>query len=294
MGEYACELRNQGYCSIEDVTQISIEDLEDVGLFKLGHQKRFLLAIKRIKELKSGRRVAQYPQQVQQSTFRQLPPQPPVRKQTQPPEAFSSFQQQKIQNNFPHPLVPNVIQQQPPQPPPNATPTKPIYQPEIIRINNRRTSGPLVVNEDCREASPPPPSPPAMPAPMAPLNSTYARFQTRVFPGEGVASIRADSRPWGTSTMVRSFDDGDIMLNNDVDSYSMMRNNVALNSSLNSGGGTLPRPKGLVKPRPVAKISASPQQPPQMSELHASAGDEICKKPYSSTDNLKSVSYHLI
>jgi len=45
---------------VDDVTQISIEDLEDVGLYKLGHQKRFLLAIKRIKDLKAGKRFQQF------------------------------------------------------------------------------------------------------------------------------------------------------------------------------------------------------------------------------------------
>jgi hypothetical protein len=47
--------------SVDDVAQISIEDLEDVGLYKLGHQKRFLLAIKRIKDLKAGKRCPQFP-----------------------------------------------------------------------------------------------------------------------------------------------------------------------------------------------------------------------------------------
>ena len=54
----------------------------------------------------------------------------------------------------------------------------------------------------------------------------------------------------------------------------------------NSGGGTLPRPKGLVKPRPVAKIAANPQLPMQqkqsmsnMSDLHET---DFCKNSLSS------------
>jgi len=49
------------FSSIAEAISDSDEDLEDVGLFKLGHQKRFLLAVKRIKELKSGRRAPSYP-----------------------------------------------------------------------------------------------------------------------------------------------------------------------------------------------------------------------------------------
>ena len=59
--EYRGLLANQGYLTIDDLTQISIEDLEDVGIYRLGHQKRLLLSIKRAKDLKSGRRIAQYP-----------------------------------------------------------------------------------------------------------------------------------------------------------------------------------------------------------------------------------------
>lgn len=31
------------------------EDLEDIGIVKLGHQKRLLLAIKRVKDIKAGK-----------------------------------------------------------------------------------------------------------------------------------------------------------------------------------------------------------------------------------------------
>lgn len=50
----------------------------------------------------------------------------------------------------------------------------------------------------------------------------------------------------GMQTWRRSYDDGDITPTNEA---------VILGSY--EGGGTLPRPRGLVKPRPVAKISAT-------------------------------------
>ncbi|XP_073976891.1 CRK like proto-oncogene, adaptor protein isoform X5 [Rhodnius prolixus] len=53
--EYSGALRSQGYTTVEDTTQITWEDLEDIGIVKLGHQKRMLLAIKRIQDLRAGK-----------------------------------------------------------------------------------------------------------------------------------------------------------------------------------------------------------------------------------------------
>jgi hypothetical protein len=53
LSEYEDSLKTQGYNSIQEVARISVEDLEDIGIFKLGHQKRFLLGIKRIKDLRN-------------------------------------------------------------------------------------------------------------------------------------------------------------------------------------------------------------------------------------------------
>nr|CAD7580519.1 unnamed protein product [Timema californicum] len=41
---------------VEDVTQLTWEDLEDIGIVKLGHQKKILLAIKRVKDVRAGKR----------------------------------------------------------------------------------------------------------------------------------------------------------------------------------------------------------------------------------------------
>lgn len=53
--EYGSALEAQGYSTIDDVTQLTWEDLEDIGIVKLGHQKRLLLAIKRVKDIKAGK-----------------------------------------------------------------------------------------------------------------------------------------------------------------------------------------------------------------------------------------------
>ena len=43
---------------MDDLLTISIEDLEDIGFYRLGHQKRLLLGIKKVKELKKLGQVA--------------------------------------------------------------------------------------------------------------------------------------------------------------------------------------------------------------------------------------------
>ncbi|XP_062539162.1 uncharacterized protein LOC134207464 [Armigeres subalbatus] len=53
--EYVQPLLAQGYETVNDVTQLTWEDLEDIGIVKLGHQKKILLAIKRVKDIISGK-----------------------------------------------------------------------------------------------------------------------------------------------------------------------------------------------------------------------------------------------
>lgn len=50
-------LQRQGYHSVEDVTTLAWEDLEDIGIVKLGHQKKVLLAIRRVQDLRAGKRI---------------------------------------------------------------------------------------------------------------------------------------------------------------------------------------------------------------------------------------------
>jgi len=356
LSEYAMELLNQGYRSVSDVATISIEDLEDVGLFKLGHQKRFLLAVKRIKELKSGRRAPSYPtpqSSTGSSTFmpnngscqqqqqpRQLPPAPPVRKLSTTSTGdsnglYSTFQRQNSGTAF-HVNVQQHRQpdtaavtaavdchQQPQLPSPSkavTTPPKPIhYQPDIICIDqspSRRPSNSFVngvgrqLQEnnsqqpgDTEEGSPPPPSPPAMPAPMAPINSSWAARMRQL-------QHTTTQQP---SDMVRSFDDSNVDMLSHYGAIQQQQqqnpqygvrgglvqqqqqqppqhHSMALSSQNVGGGGTLPR--ALVKPRPIAKISAILSNP-QQGQLHQSdfQSSDLCKKTFaSSSDNLKQTS----
>lgn len=54
--EYLPAFIEQSYQTVDDVTQLTWEDLEEFGIVKLGHQKKIMLAIKRIKDIKAGKR----------------------------------------------------------------------------------------------------------------------------------------------------------------------------------------------------------------------------------------------
>lgn len=55
LDEYIISLQNEGFQSVRDMTKLNEEDLEDIGIIKLGHQKKILLAIKRVKEILNGK-----------------------------------------------------------------------------------------------------------------------------------------------------------------------------------------------------------------------------------------------
>ena len=106
--DYRGLLATQGYLNIDDLVQISIEDLEDIGIYRLGHQKRLLLSIKRAKDLKSGRRIAQYPSSASTAaatsnqngvtTVRQL--QPPPRLQPAAQQQLVSYYHYFVVNHL--------------------------------------------------------------------------------------------------------------------------------------------------------------------------------------------------
>ncbi|XP_011635561.1 LOW QUALITY PROTEIN: caskin-1 [Pogonomyrmex barbatus] len=207
--EYLGALHQQGMRSVEDVTTLTWEDLEDIGIVRLGHQKKLLLAIKRIKDIRAGKRI-------QPLDLVRLPPHP------------GHTQDVIIQRGGPD------------LPSPDEDCSSPVLR-SFQRSGNDVTSGitwksmyaafPTDYNivgcissrgksleslEDAPLGFPPSPAPVSHPQPL-------------------------DWRP-------RSFEDGDLTPTNDA-------------SVIDAGGGTLPRPRHcLVRPRPVAKVTATPGQ----------------------------------
>ncbi|CAF0799343.1 unnamed protein product, partial [Didymodactylos carnosus] len=54
LNEYIDLLHDQNYKQIDDVMNMAWEDLEDIGITRLGHQKRFMLGVKRLQDIKKG------------------------------------------------------------------------------------------------------------------------------------------------------------------------------------------------------------------------------------------------
>ncbi|XP_049273538.1 caskin-1 [Rhipicephalus sanguineus] len=58
--QYYGSLCQQGYATVDRVADLTWEDLEDIGIQKLGHQKKLMLAIKKVRDLNSGSRQAMH------------------------------------------------------------------------------------------------------------------------------------------------------------------------------------------------------------------------------------------
>uniref|UniRef100_A0A6A7FQR2 Caskin-2 n=1 Tax=Hirondellea gigas TaxID=1518452 RepID=A0A6A7FQR2_9CRUS len=56
LSEYNNTLQLQGYITPVQMLQVMWEDLEEMGITRLGHQKKVVLAIKRIKDIKGGKK----------------------------------------------------------------------------------------------------------------------------------------------------------------------------------------------------------------------------------------------
>ncbi|XP_025413890.1 uncharacterized protein LOC112686008 isoform X2 [Sipha flava] len=214
--EYGSALEAQGYSTIDDVTQLTWEDLEDIGIVKLGHQKRLILAIKRVKDIKAGK----------------------------------SF--------VPH--SPYIIQ------------TQACIESPLSIVSSSSGCGTSITNISSGTGS--------VELDLPRVHATYHSFhqpwelesskqlycQTDIVPiklrgthrGKSLESLHENtSTNGGTSSFVgppqwrhqqKSFEDGDLTPTNET-------------TILHECGGTLPRPRGLVKPRLVAKIPALLSQP---------------------------------
>ncbi|XP_048482825.1 caskin-2 isoform X3 [Plutella xylostella] len=192
--EYGPALVAQGYRTVHDVTQLAWEDLEDMGIVRLGHQKKILLAIKRVKDIRAGKRSISNQGSLD---FTRLQP-----GQDLYPRELHSYQ-------------PTTWQQRSYRKPPDlnfdALPTS-ICATDLVPIQIRHPRGKSLES----------------------LEDPSERGSHTTFSPEGFYY----GQQWR-----RSYDDGDITPTND-NAYE--------------GGGTLPRPRGLVRPRPVAKITATP------------------------------------
>jgi len=253
--EYGPALHQQGYQTVEDVTQLTWEDLEDIGIVKLGHQKKILLAIKRVKDVRAGKRfplqlgadivltnLSQHPVQTQEVLI-STPPggglnSPDEGDDCFPPNVhttFHSFHQpwevegsQHMSSYSHHHLVHHhhhAFSTTTSTIAPSPFSFHPMYCPDIVPIKIRGGRGKSLESlEDGTERT----------------HHTFSAENTQTFFYQQHQLTPAPSGGWRP----RSYDDGDITPTNEAA------------VTLHEGGGTLPRPRGLVRPRPVAKITA--------------------------------------
>ncbi|KAJ8682480.1 hypothetical protein QAD02_018272 [Eretmocerus hayati] len=255
--EYLGALHQQGMRSVEDVTTLTWEDLEDIGIVRLGHQKKLLLAIKRVKDIRAGKRIQSldlarlppHPGHTQDVIIQRGPPDLPSPDEDCSSPVLRSFQRPKDCSSSSNctssagstSSVNSVVSS-----------WRSVYAalpPGLdygiigrsgVSAHSRGKS--LESLEDMPLNYPPSPAPPySLHHHQQFLGSTQQLRQT-FHPQVTTQHPLLDWRP-------RSYDDGDITPTND---HSYLMDNI--------GGGTLPRPRHcLVKPRPVAKIQATHQ-----------------------------------
>ncbi|KAM4750345.1 uncharacterized protein FYW61_001895 isoform 2-T2 [Anableps anableps] len=122
LSQYYQVLVQNGYENIDFVSDISLEDLQEIGISKLGHQKKLMLGVKRLKELQGGEIGSE-------------PPQSPTSPPSSPGGSTSSESRRearKLRDGAPSPLAkarpglttsqtpPHTPTQTPPQTPPHA------------------------------------------------------------------------------------------------------------------------------------------------------------------------------
>ncbi|CAL1294772.1 unnamed protein product [Larinioides sclopetarius] len=242
--EYYDTLVEQGYDTVDKVTELTWEDLEEIGIQKLGHQKKITLAIKRVKDISNGIKRASHvpePHELTGSTANTLSRPttlnnvPPYSYHTQEiaittarsrisptsaPDAnleFKTFQQSPPKDEMFQHYMSNRDCNSPSH-------LSNLYQPNVVTIQVRSTSrGRSLESLDMDDS-----------------------VSTVMHP-----PYYGNSDCW--------YDTVSAWRHNgyDTDSELSVHDHYSYETS---GTTTLNRPKGMVKPRPVAKITAKSRQ----------------------------------
>ncbi|XP_054879072.1 caskin-1-like isoform X5 [Poeciliopsis prolifica] len=114
LSQYYQVLVQNGYENIDFVSDITLEDLQEIGIAKLGHQKKLMLGVKKLKELQGGESGSE-------------PPQSPTSPPSSPGGSTSSEshrEARKLREGAPSPLAkarPGLTSSQTPPHTPNQT-----------------------------------------------------------------------------------------------------------------------------------------------------------------------------
>ncbi|KFM63168.1 Caskin-2, partial [Stegodyphus mimosarum] len=242
--EYYETLCEQGYDTIDKVTELTWEDLEEIGIQKLGHQKKITLAIKRVKDISNGiKRSSHIPESNEitgsclntlsrPTTLSNVPPYSyhsqeiaitTTRSRMSPSSndgslEFKTFQQSPPKDD----LFQHYISSRDCNSPSHHSN---LYQPNVVTIQVRSTSrGRSLESLDMDDSV------------STVMNPPYY----------------ANSDCW--------YDTVSAWRHNGYDTDSELSVHDHYSSYESGGTATLNRPKGMVKPRPVAKITAKSRQ----------------------------------
>jgi len=301
--EYHQGLVAQGYSTIHQVATINIEDLEDTGFYRLGHQKRLVLAIRRLKELSHGSTPAvQPPFQPYSNKFKNKEtPVPNVRYMGGKTGAFSSFQQPESHSVTSSPF-PRRKTSCPPEYQHQGASFSPVPGPVpgpgscvgMLSIHRPQLRGLHQGGEQLE-------SPAQMPEPMPPIQYPSIFTHQLQYPGsprcnprgiqmqqpppQGQQQTQQQQQLQNYRLMQRSYDDADILRH--ADHSVLIHNSCDQQSNTAARGGTLPRLKGLsVTQRPVARVTANTRI--ESNEVPDLDHIDICDNQSESMPGLKS------
>ncbi|KAG8197526.1 hypothetical protein JTE90_007263 [Oedothorax gibbosus] len=267
--EYFETLCDQGYDSVDKVTELTWEDLEEIGIQKLGHQKKITLAIKRVKDISNGiKRSSHVPEPHEltgstlntlsrPSTLSQVPPYSyhsqeiaitTARTRISPSASdasleFKTFQQSPPKDDmFQHYMTSRECN--------SPSHMSNLYQPNVVTIQVR--------------------------------SSGRGRSLESLDMDDSVSTVMQHPPYYPTSDCW--YDTVSAWRHNGYDTDSELSVHDHYSSYESSGGGTatLNRPKGMVKPRPIAKITAKTRQSDPDINFELDDDPKILKKTIDS------------
>ncbi|XP_076309518.1 uncharacterized protein LOC143224925 isoform X2 [Tachypleus tridentatus] len=277
--EYYETLCHQGYNSVDRVTELTWEDLEEIGIQKLGHQKKIMLAIKRIKDLNSGIRRPSHVRDVQQhgldigGVVGVIPHPSSLALAIQPvPSYHYPSQEVAITTSRTH-----------------TSPTTEITCiPELKTFQQSppKTDGFFLPGQRCEFSSP---------NQLGPHHQQNVTIQVRS-PNRGHSLESLDMDDSVSTIAYPHYIQSDTWYDTvsawrhngyDTDSELSVQASECYNMYVSEGTPTLHRPKGMVKPRPVAKIIAKTRREETEGSEITHCIDRNCKTALKSNDHDK-------
>ncbi|KAK3920860.1 Caskin-2 [Frankliniella fusca] len=261
--EYLVPLQRQGYHSVENVTTLAWEDLEDIGIVKLGHQKKVLLAIRRVQDLRAGKRIQPSQEMLFSGMFASLYSQ--TQSRCHMPKFYFAFAWIDCYGKYPTPLALSSLDAD-------------VFMTESSSLNSPDEEAlaplplPHTFHQPWETDTMRQPHHMVLPSsaftvhqPMYSASPEFVPIKIRGGRGKSLESLEDSNEvthhtfsPENTQTFYyqhaqpmqhgwrRSYDDGDLTPTNELASMA-----------LHEGGGTLPRHRGPGRPRPVAKVTAN-------------------------------------